>query len=64
MKITARFFEEIAGSDDPRAIQGGGGNMWRFVETRTASAWLIEAYAKAYANKYGDVLRVQIVRAA
>jgi len=29
MKTTAYILEYIEGSDDPRAIEGGGGSKWR-----------------------------------
>lgn len=43
-KVTARIWEHEEGSDDPRAIEGGGGPRERWVETRTNSLWLIKRY--------------------
>lgn len=64
MKVTAYILEYVEGSDDPRAIEGGGGSKWRVADTRTASPWLIEAYVRALTNKYDETYKAQIVRAA
>jgi hypothetical protein len=61
MKTTAHIYEYLEGSDDPRAIEGGGGPKWRLIETRTASLWLLRAYVKAMENMYGEELKLQIV---
>jgi hypothetical protein len=61
MKTTAHIYEYLEGSDDPRAIQGGGGSKWRLTETRTASLWLIKAYVRALANRYDEQYKLQIV---
>ncbi len=54
MKITAEIYEHFEGSDDPRAIQGGGGAGSRRIERKTNSEWLIKAYLRAMANRYGE----------
>ena len=60
MKTTAYILEYIEGSDDPRAIEGGGGSRWRVADTRTASLWLLRAYVKALTNRYGEQYKLQI----
>jgi hypothetical protein len=64
MKVKAYFFETDDGSDDPRAIQGGGGPTETLVRTACNSSWLIRAYIRAYANRYGDTLIVRFGREA
>ena len=64
MKVKAYIFETYDGSDDPRAIQGGGGASETLVLTACNSAWLIRAYIRAYANRYGDTLTVRFGREA
>lgn len=59
MKITAQLYETFDGSDDPRAIQGGGEKL---SETRTNSPYLIVAYVKAYENRYGERLLVRRIK--
>lgn len=54
MKITAQVFEHFEGSDDPRAIEGGGGPGSTLIETRTNSEWLIKAYIRAMKNRYDE----------
>ena len=54
MKITALIWEHFEGSDDPRAIQGGGGTGSRCIGRHTNSPWLIRAYVAALASKYDD----------
>jgi hypothetical protein len=61
MKVTAHIYEYLEGSDDPRAIQGGGGPKWRLLETRTASLWLLRAYVRAMGNRYSEEYKLQIV---
>ena len=61
MKTTAYILEYIEGSDDPRAIEGGGGSKWRLIEKRTASLWLLRAYVKALTNRYDEQYKLQIV---
>jgi len=61
MKTTAYIYEYIEGSDDPRAIQGGGGSKWRLIEKRTASLWLLRAYVKALTNRYDEQYKLQII---
>lgn len=51
-KVTAQIYEHFDGSDDPRAIEGGGGAGLRHIETRTNSLWLIRAYITAMKNRY------------
>jgi len=63
MKVTAYILEYVEGSDDPRAIEGGGGSKWRVADTRTASPWLITAYVRALTNKYDETYKSQIIRA-
>jgi len=63
MKVTAYILEYVEGSDDPRAIEGGGGGKWRVADTRTASPWLIKAYVRALTNKYDETYKSQIIRA-
>lgn len=60
MKVTARIFEHFEGSDDPRAIQGGGGAGSHYLETRTNSLWLIKAYVKALSHKYDEVFSYKV----
>ena len=62
MKVVAYIHEYVEGSDDPRAIEGGGGSKWRMIDARTASLWLIKAYVRALTNKYGEQYKIQIVR--
>lgn len=59
MKITVDLYEFEEGSDDPRAIQGGGGDRWRFWKRVTCSAWLVDSMVRAYENRYGDGLIVR-----
>jgi hypothetical protein len=61
MKVTAYIYEQIEGSDDARAVQGGGGPMWRLIEKRTASLWLLRAYVKALMNRYDEPYKLEIV---
>lgn len=61
MKTTAYILEYIKGSDDPRAIEGGGGSKWRVADRRTASPWLLRAYVKALANRYNEVYKLEII---
>lgn len=53
-KITADIYEHFEGSDDPRAIQGGGGAGSQWIERRTNSEWLIRAYIRAMTNRYDE----------
>ena len=53
MKVTADIYERFEGSDDPRAIQGGGGEGARCIETRINSLWLIKAYVRALNEREG-----------
>ena len=62
MKITVHIFEHFEGSDDPRAIEGGGGPGARLIETRTNSKWLIEAYILAMKNRYDEVFTYRRVK--
>jgi hypothetical protein len=61
MKTTAHIYEYCEGSDDPRAIEGGGGSKWRLIETRTASLWLLRAYVNALTNRYDEQYKLQII---
>jgi hypothetical protein len=46
-------FEE--GSDDPRAIEGGGGDRLRLCSTKIFhSSWLLASYKAVMANRYCD----------
>lgn len=53
MKVRADIVEHFEGSDDPRAIQGGGGPGTRTIETRTNSLWLIKAYVAILNHREG-----------
>jgi hypothetical protein len=61
MKVTAYIWEHSEGSDDPRAIEGGGGPGKRCIETRTNSAWLIRAYVRALTNRYNETYSYSLV---
>jgi hypothetical protein len=61
MKITAQIYEHFEGSDDPRAIQGGGGAGSRCIETRRNSRWLIKAYVAAMARRYDETFTFRVV---
>ena len=54
MKITVDIYEHFEGSDDSRAIQGGGGAGAKLIERRTNSAWLIAAYIRGMTNRYEE----------
>lgn len=62
MKVLAQMYEVEEGSDDPRAIQGGGGASEKLVGVVRNSRWLVEAYVRAYYNRYGDRLIVRYFR--
>ncbi len=53
MKSTADIYEHFEGSDDPRAIEGGGGAGSRRIETFTASRYLIERWVSIW-NARGE----------
>lgn len=53
-KITAHIMEILEGSDDSRAIQGGGGPAERLIETRTNSKWLIAKYVDILNDREPD----------
>lgn len=61
MKVKAQILMLIEGSDDPRAIQGGGGDVWRVLDTRIVSPWLIKAYVKALNKLYDEQFDYKIV---
>jgi len=61
MKSIAYIWEHYEGSDDPRAIQGGGGPGAIYVETRTNSLWLIKAYCEALGSRYGETFTYSII---
>ncbi len=61
MKTTAYILEYTEGSDDPRAIEGGGGSKWRVIDKRTASLWLLRAYVKALTNRYDEQYKLEII---
>jgi len=61
MKVTAYIYEQIEGSDDARAIQGGGGSVRRLIEKRTTSLWLLRAYVKALTNRYDEPYKLEII---
>lgn len=58
-RITAALYECEEGSDDPRAIQGGGGASERLYKIIRGSRRRIDAYVKAHFNRYGDELLVR-----
>ena len=62
MKITAQIFEHFEGSDDLRALQGGGGAGSRLIDIRTNSPWLIKAYIRAMSERYGETYSYRRVR--
>lgn len=61
MKVRAQIFEHFDGSDDPRAVQGGGGPGSRVIETRTNSLWLIRAYVRAMANRFDERFTFRVI---
>lgn len=58
-RVTAALYETEEGSDDPRAIQGGGGPSERLYKIIHGSKRRIDAYVKAHLNRYGDELVVR-----
>lgn len=58
-KVFACAYEVNEGSDDPRAIQGGGGPSEKLLYRFHNSKYLIEAFERAYYNRYGDKLVVR-----
>lgn len=58
-RITAALYEYEEGSDDPRAIQGGGGASERLYKIIRGTRRRIDAYVKAHYNRYGDELLVR-----
>lgn len=62
MRIKAQLFETIEGSDDPRVIQGGGGDCWKLTNTIIGTRKRIDTYIKAYYNRYGEKLIVRIIK--
>lgn len=60
--FVADLYEAEEGSDDPRAIQGGGGPSERFYKRITGSPARIRAYAQAHYNRYGERLIVRMFR--
>lgn len=64
MKVRAEFYLAEEGSDDPRAIEGGGGPSEKLVGLVRNSRWLVDAYARGYYNRYGDRLIVRVRGAA
>lgn len=63
-KITADIYEHEEGSDDSRAIQGGGGPSMRRVDRRTNSRWLIKAYVAVLTAREGSLFTFKQVHAA
>jgi hypothetical protein len=61
MKTTAYILEYIEGSDDPRAIEGGGGSKWRVIEKRTSSLWVLRAYIDVLTYRYGEQYKLQTI---
>lgn len=61
MKIKAHILEHFEGSDDPRAIQGGGGAGSRVWKTVTNSRYLIERYVALLNKKYDEGMTIQFV---
>ena len=60
MKVIADIYEHFDGSDDPRAIEGGGGAGSRRTDRFTASLWAIKAYVRIW-NEQGENLSYKIV---
>lgn len=58
-RITAALYECEEGSDDPRAIQGGGGPRERLYKVIRGTRRRVEAYVRAHYNRYGDELLVR-----
>lgn len=58
-RVTAALYETEEGSDDPRAIQGGGGASERLHKIIRGTRRRIDAYRRAYLNRYGDELVVR-----
>jgi hypothetical protein len=55
-KVEVYSFEE--GSDDPRAIEGGGGDRLHLCGTKIFhSSWLLARYKAVMANRYCDDFR-------
>lgn len=53
------LYEVEEGSDDPRAIQGGGGASERYLRTIRATPARLAAFLRAYHNRYGDSLVIR-----
>lgn len=62
-KITVDIYMHEDGSDDPRAIQGGGGRSARRIERRTNSLWVIRAYVAVLTARDGSLFTFMRVRA-
>jgi hypothetical protein len=60
-KVTAIIWEHYEGSDDPRAIEGGGGPGARRLEEFTNSLWLIEAYVRVLNHREPETYSFSIV---
>lgn len=58
-RVAVALYECEEGSDDPRAIQGGGGASEKFLKVIRGTRQRIDAYCKAYFNRYGDELLVR-----
>ncbi len=53
-KVTAIIMQDFEGSDDPRAIEGGGGAGSKIVKRCTCSAWLVNTWIKIASLKYDE----------
>jgi hypothetical protein len=60
-KVTAYILQAFEGSDDPRAIEGGGGSGTKAIEVKRNSLWLIKAYVRAINNKYGEEYGYKVI---
>lgn len=56
---TYALYEREEGSDDLRAIQGGGGASEHFLRYVNGTPARLAAYLTAYFNRYGDSLVVR-----
>ena len=57
-KYLLTVFEVREGSDDPRAVEGGGGPSKRLLEVKAFNSnWLAEACKRGMANRYCDDFR-------
>jgi len=59
LRATAMLFEVEEGSDDPRAIQGGGGRSEKLYKIIRGSKRRIDFYVAAHKNRYDEELLVR-----